>query len=248
MSTSRKLRLAIFISGGGTTMQAVMRACKPRGILSELIEPVLVISDRPSAGGIEKARAEGLREEQIRVVRRKRDDAGEFGDELLRLVTDADVDVIGQFGWMKLTPKSVIDGFAGTMVNQHPGPIDPDGHGDFGGDGMFGMRVHAARLFFVQATERDWWTEATAQYVDPRYDRGALIASRPVPILRDDTPETLKDRVLPVEHETQIEALRLIATGRAQRLDRRGERLVFPHELPILEAAKRRAIELFPHG
>lgn len=248
--SSKKLRLAAFISGGGTTMQAVFHACRIGGVLHALIEPVLVIASRPDAGGIEKARAAGLRDDQIAVVRRKAFPTDEtFGEELLRQVTAARADVIGQYGWLKWTPANVVRGFPGTMINQHPGPLDP-GHPDFGGDGMFGMRVHAARLVFVHAIARrdQLWTEATAQFVDPVFDRGALIATQRVPILPDDTPETLQARVLPYEHATQINALRLLAHGEVRPLDRRGERLVLPKEIPLLEAAKRAAFELYPHG
>lgn len=57
------------------------------------------------------------------------------------------------------------------MINQHGGPLDP-GRPDFGGRGMYGRRIHCARLYFVRATQRGFFTEATAQRVALQYDRG----------------------------------------------------------------------------
>lgn len=136
------------------------------------------------------------------------------------------------------------------MVNQHPGPLDP-GHPDFGGPGMYGRRVHAARLYYVRETEEDrerHWTEATAQRVAPQYDEGAVVRRTVVPIQLDDDPISLQQRVLPVEHRVQIETLEMFAENRVTMCVRpeRLIRLVWMYR--ILNRAKRVAELLFPRG
>lgn len=132
------------------------------------------------------------------------------------------------------------------MVNQHPGPLD-SGRPDFGGQGMYGLRVHAARLYFVQMVNRDYWTEATAQRVASEYDKGAVLLAERVPILKNDTPETLQQRVLPVEHQVQIRTLKAFSEGNIP-LFVREQPLIFPGEEKILEEAKKLAIEKYPKG
>lgn len=238
-----KLRIALLISGGGTTMQAIIRACKD-GVLKRKVEPALVISSRSDAGGIQKALAEGIPEKDVLVIRRKdypQDEPEAFGEVIINKCLPRDIDFVGQYGWMVLTPRNVIEFFKGMMTNQHPGPPE------FGGQGWFGLRVHCGRLYFVRTTKRDFWTEAIAQRVHPEYDRGVMVKSRRVEILPNDTPLTLQQRVLPVEHEVQIETLLDFANGTVTEIIR-DTPLILPGEESILEEAKRVATILFPKG
>src|SRR5437588_342377 len=84
---------------------------------------------------------------------------------------------------------------SGRIINQHPGPLDP-GRPDFGGKGMFGRRVHAARLLFVNQTGHDFWTEATSQRVAENFNEGPVLNRKQLNILPDDTVETLAARLL----------------------------------------------------
>lgn len=252
-----KLRIAMLISGGGTTMREILRAVKS-GFLSR-VEPVLVIASKPEAGGIEKAVAEGMSPDDVLVMKPKAYPSPEaFGEEMIEQCRKRGADFIGQYGWLPKTPANLIAAFSNMMVNQHPGPLDP-GRPDFGGPGMYGRRVHCARLYFVRKTARpehrevniDYWqhhfTEATCQRVAPEFDKGALLAWTTIPINPDDTVETLQARVLPPEHMIQIETLKAFSEGHVEER-MRPEPLVREEEYDILAEAKQVAGILFPGG
>lgn len=239
-------RLATLISGGGTTMQEIVKACQSGEVKMDI---ACVVSSTPTAGGIEKARSLRIPEKDIVVINlnnfrgedKKVDQEG-FGLAILKELRERGVTVVTQNGWMPLTPEHVIDEFSETIFNQHPGPVP-----EFGGRGMYGRRVHAARLLFIRRAKRDYWTEAIAQKVHKEYDQGAVVKSTRVDILPDDTVEDLQQRVLPVEHKTQIELLKDVAKGNVKEMFRQ-ESLVRPGEEQILFEAKTSAILLYPHG
>jgi phosphoribosylglycinamide formyltransferase-1 len=239
-------RLAMLISGGGTTMEQMGKACQSGEVPMDI---ACVIASNPTAGGIEKARRLGIPEKDIVVVNPK-DFLGsngkvsmtEFGVSLLEELRKRKVTVVTQNGWLPLTPESVIGEFEDVIFNQHPGPVP-----EFGGDGMFGKRVHAARLLFVGMTQRDCWTEAIAQRVHQDFDQGAVVKSATVDILPDDTVDDLQQRVLPIEHFVQIELLKDIAAGVVREAQNR-PRLIRPEEEVLLTRVKKQAIALYPHG
>ena len=248
------IKLALLISGGGTTMEAIIKACK-NGKLTN-IEPVLVIASKPDAGGIEKARALGISDKDILVINPKDFsaqggpasgwDRETFGEEIIKECKKREVNLIGQYGWMVKTPDNVINAFPNMIINQHPGPLDPNGNGDFGGAGMFGMRVHQARLCFVRKVNDNFWTEATTHRVTSEFDKGAVLKRKQVPILPDDTAETLQARVLPVEHEVQIETLQDFANGTVSEFKRENP-LILKDEKKILEECKKLAKKMYPN-
>lgn len=243
-----KLRLALMISGGGTTAREIIRACKD-GRLPRIV-PVCVITSTALAGGIKKAQEEEIDPEDVIVLDPTNFSSPSlFAEAIIRSCRNRAVELIGQYGWMPKTPAEVIATFDGHMINQHPGPIDP-GRPDFGGKGMFGRRVHCARLYFLRRAQRpveDMWTEAIAQRVAVDYDKGAVIRKRTVLIQPDDDPISLQQRVLPEEHQVQIEALADFAEGKITELSR-SEPLVRDSEADILSEAKRVAKLLFPEG
>ncbi|EKD32856.1 MAG: hypothetical protein ACD_76C00130G0003 [uncultured bacterium] len=241
------LRLAMFVSGGGTTAQAIVRACKRGGELFGLVKPVLAIASKHGINAIPRMKTEGMEPENIVVIRSmdfENQDA--FGRALLAECAMQRVDVIGQYGWLKKTPANVIAKYPCAMINQHPGPLDP-GFPDFGGQGMYGLRVHEARILFAQQTGRDFWTEATAQFVTEEFDRGALVNTCVVEINPDDTPELLAERVLAHEHAIQIAALRDFATREVIDIPRK-DRLIRRGEEELLAQVKTQAIRMYPHG
>lgn len=239
------LRLALLISGGGTTMAAIIKACKD-GQLPK-VEPALVISSTSSAGGLEKAEKLGIPKKDILVINPKDfKDAEEFGREIIKECEKRRVNFVGQYGWMALTPGNVIKKFSGHIVNQHPGPLD-NGRPDFGGKGMYGMRVHKARLEFVRATKRDYWTEATAHRVTSEFDKGEVVKRRQMSISPNERTEHVKKRLLPVEHEVQIETLLDFSEGVVHPFKRK-DPLVRPEEMKILEKCKAIARKAYPNG
>lgn len=240
------MKIALLISGGGSTAARIISECKPGGRL-EGIEPALLIASRPDAGGIEKALSLGMAPENVIVLLPKQfPTPGTFGSAIVSECEKRGVEFVGQYGWMVKTPVNVIDRYKGMMVNQHPGPLDI-GREDFGGPGMYGMRVHAARLCFVETTGHDFWSEATAQRVAEEFDHGAVLKSHKVPIMSDDTPETLAARMLPVEHEVHVEVLHDFLMNEVREIHR-DVPLIEPNDFAVLASCKERAILLYPKG
>ncbi len=239
-------KLGILISGGGTTMRAIIAACQA-GVISDM-NVGCIISSTPTAGGIVKARQLEIPRENIVVINpyeyktNGKVDRVRFGEAILEELKGRNITVVTQNGWLPLTPENVIDAYPGFIFNQHPGPVP-----EFGGMGMYGRRVHAARLEFVQQTDRDWWTEAIAQRVDRNFDQGAVVKSQRIEIKRDDSIDSLQARVLPYEHHVQIALLQDVAAGKVKEEAKRGS-LVWPEEEELLRECKKKAIAAYPEG
>ena len=139
-----------------------------------------VVSNRPDAGALERARRAGI---PTAIIRNPLDAA-----ELLTALGDAELVVLA--GYLKLIPALVVARFRQRLINIHPALLPA-----FGGPGMYGRRVHEAVLA-SNATE----SGATVHYVDEDYDRGPIVAQRRVPVQPDDTVDTLAQRVLAAEH------------------------------------------------
>ena len=135
---------------------------------------------------------------------------GDFGapehytEALLDLLDRHGIDFIALAGYMKKIPSTVVERFRGRMLNMHPALLPA-----FGGQGMYGRRVHEAVLAYGVR-----WTGATVHLVDEDYDTGPIVLQEPVPVRPDDTAATLAARVLEAEHRLYPEALRLFAEGR----------------------------------
>jgi phosphoribosylglycinamide formyltransferase-1 len=120
---------------------------------------------------------------------------------MLAALDSADIDLIALAGYLRLIPPAVIKRYPQRIVNIHPALLP-----DFGGRGMYGLNVHKAVL---AAGETE--SGATVHFVDEHYDEGDIIAQARVPVLPNDTPETLAARVLTVEHELLPNALERLA-------------------------------------
>jgi phosphoribosylglycinamide formyltransferase 1 len=242
-----KRRLAIFISGGGTTMEQVLLAINDGRLQN--VEPVLVIASKLEAGGIAKAKVAGMSADDIIIVRPKwflnREDFGSYINESCKA---RGVDLIFQMGWLPMTPRNVVAAHAGQIFNQHPGALDP-GYLGFGGDNMFGMRVHWVALEFARATGR-WFTEATVHRVteDEKFDLGEIRGMTRVQIFPDDTPESLQQRVLPVEHQLVIQTIQNVVDGILYDWPREERLIQTPEEAWLLGALIMQAKEAYPKG
>jgi len=240
----KKLRLVMLVSGSGSTACAIINACE-RGELTG-IEPALVIASEYDIGAIFKVSAKGIRHVVIR--RKDYDSQEEFGAALIEVCRRYSIDLVGQYGWMPKTPENFINAFVDMMINQHPGIVIP-GERDFGGNGMYGMRVHVATLFYMRTVEfRNPYTEATAQRVAPDFDEGAVLYVERVKILADDTPVLLQKRVLLAEYRVQIKTLQMFGDGTVEELGRDpviGDR---QEAIDVWHKAKRIARTLYPKG
>lgn len=176
MTPPPPVRVAVLVSGGGTNLQALLDAFHD----SPSARVARVISNRPDAGALERAR----RARVPTIVLREPRDAG----ELLGVLQDIDLVVLA--GYLKLVPPAVVKRFRGRMINIHPALLP-----DFGGAGMYGHHVHEAVL---ASGARE--SGATVHFVDVEFDRGAIIAQERVPVKPSDTADTLAARVLEAEH------------------------------------------------
>jgi folate-dependent phosphoribosylglycinamide formyltransferase PurN len=113
------------------------------------------------------------------------------------------IDVLVLAGYLKLVPSVVVNAYHGRLLNVHPSLLPA-----FGGEGMFGMRVHESVLAHGARI-----SGATVHFVDEYFDRGAIVAQWPVRVLAGDTPETLAARVLRVEHQLLPRAVAAVASG-----------------------------------
>lgn len=180
-------------------MEALIKACEDPAFPATI---ALVLSNRPEAGGLSKAQAAGLK--TALVDHRKFPDRQSFEEELHRtLEAEAPIDLICLAGFMRVLTPWFVDQWLGRMINIHPSLL-PD---------YKGLNTHARAL-------ADGRTEAgcSVHYVVPEMDDGPLILQRRVPILPDDTAETLAARVLVEEHSAYPEAVALVARSMAGRL------------------------------
>lgn len=193
------MRLAVFASGGGTNLQSILDATAS-GVLRA--EVVLVVSDRPDAGALARARRHGA---ATAVVPRSDYATPEaFGDALLAVLTEHGVTFVALAGYLKHIPASVVSAFRHRMLNVHPSLLPA-----FGGAGLYGRKVHEAALAYGVR-----WSGVTVHLVDEAYDTGPIVLQEPVPVFPGDTPEALAARVLEVEHRLYPQALALFAEGR----------------------------------
>ena len=240
------LNLAICISGGGTTMREILRASKDHRLLH--VNPALIISSRCDAGGIEKARAEGIADKDVAtLVRKEFESSNAFGEAILRECRLREVDLIAQCGFLPLMPSNVIAEYRSMIFNQHPGPIDQARLG-FGGKGMYGQRVHHAVLHFAERAGRPFRTEATVHRVTDEVDGGALLGIRPVEIIGGDDAQKLAARVLPHEHALVIETILRFSEFGGPHEIRRKHPLIHTGEEILLNEAKEAGIKAFPNG
>ena len=172
------MRVAVAVSGRGSNLEALLRALRADGPA----QVVLVVSNRPDAPALERARERGVAAEVLSYP-------ADGSDWLERLARHR-VDLVVLAGYLKLVPAAVIARYRDRIVNVHPALLPA-----FGGPGMYGHRVHEAVL---ASGARE--SGATVHLVDEVYDRGLILAQGRVPVHPGDTPETLAARVLAVEH------------------------------------------------
>ncbi|MCI4349221.1 MAG: phosphoribosylglycinamide formyltransferase [Thermoplasmata archaeon] len=194
---ARALRLAVFASGEGTTLEAVARAIES-GKLEALV--ALVVVDRPGAPALQRAERRGI----PTVVLPLQGLSPHIWSEKLDLALSTQrVELVVLAGFLSILPEVWLRGWSGRAINLHPALLPK-----FGGRGLYGRRVHEAVLA-SGATE----SGATVHLVTAGVDDGPILAQRRVPILPGDTADTLRERLRPVEHELLISTVRRFASG-----------------------------------
>jgi len=186
------LRVAVMASGSGTNLQSILDRCRD-GRLKAVV--CVVISNNSDSYALERARREGV--ETVHWSEKKAGSAKAFADGLLAILRRTGADLIVLAGYMKLVPIEVVAAYQGRILNIHPALLPK-----YGGKGFYGIKVHEAVL-----AAGDTESGATVHFVDAEYDRGPAFLQRTVPVLPGDTPDTLRERVLAVEHELLPDAI-----------------------------------------
>lgn len=205
----RTLPVAVLISGGGTNLQALIDACAVEGFPAEI---KLVLSNRPNAGGLDRAKQAGI---PTAVVDHKEFDNREgFEDAVQREIEAANVDLVCLAGFMRLLSGDFVNQWRDRMINVHPSLLPS----------FKGLHTHERAI-----EDGVRFAGCTVHYVRAEMDDGPIILQAAVPIDADETPDSLSAKVLIYEHQIYPEALRLIAN----RLTRvRGHRVIIDH-MPV---------------
>ncbi|MCA9264584.1 MAG: phosphoribosylglycinamide formyltransferase [Planctomycetales bacterium] len=198
------LRIAVLISGGGTTLKNLLRVHK-RGDLP--VEFVLVMSSSPTAKGL--AFASDAQIAQMTIQRQDYASTADFSAAVFDACREQCVELVVMGGYLKhvVIPSE----FSGRVINIHPSLIP-----SFCGKGYYGERVHQAVLDYGAKL-----SGCTVHFVDDDYDHGPIIAQRSVEVRDDDTASTLAARVFEVECQVYPEVIRQIALGRVHLEGRR---------------------------
>ncbi len=195
------LRIAVFASGEGTNLQALIDACRSRRIPGEI---VLVLSTRPDSGSMRRAEAAGI---TATALPPKDFDSPEVHDAAMAAeCRRAGTDLVCLAGYMLKVRRPMLEAFPERILNIHPALLPA-----FGGKGMYGRKVHEA---VVNAGVKV--SGCTVHLVDAIYDHGAILAQSSVPVLTNDTPRTLADRVLIQEHWLYPEVVKFFAEKRVE--------------------------------
>jgi phosphoribosylglycinamide formyltransferase-1 len=194
-------RIAILISGRGSNMVALADALSS-GTIPDA-EIAIVVSDKPGAGGLPLARDRGL---ETAVIERRGRSREEHELEMISVLQSHQIDLVCLAGFMRLLSPRFIAEFRGRILNIHPSllPSFP------GLDAQRQALAHGVKV-----------SGCTVHFVDDTLDGGPIIAQRAVPVLDDDTEETLSARILEQEHQLYAEALRMVVEDRCEISGRR---------------------------
>ncbi len=188
------LKLAVFISGGGTNLQSLINACQSEELGAEI---KAVVSNNSKAYGLERARNAGI--ETFHISKVVYPDDNEYINTILDLLEKKEIDLIVLAGYMKMIPSKIIQNYYGRIINIHPAILP-----NYGGKGMYGANVHKA---VIESKER--FSGASVHMVDEKYDHGPILIQSQVLVMPNDTPETLAARVLKTEHQILPQAVSL---------------------------------------
>jgi len=193
---SKLLRIGVLASGGGTNLQAIIDRCQDGSLAAEI---VIVITNNPGVGALERAAKAGI--QTLCINHRDFSRREEFDEALVKVLLDAEVELVALAGFMRIISQTFIDAFPGRVINVHPAllPAFP------------GLHVQQQAIDYGAR-----FSGCTVHFVDGGVDTGPIIIQAVVPILPDDTADTLAARILEQEHKVYPRAIQLIAEGRVR--------------------------------
>jgi phosphoribosylglycinamide formyltransferase-1 len=190
------IRLAVCVSGGGTTLQNLIDLIRARRLKAQIVQ---VVASKPRIAAIPRAEAAGI---PLALASRTAQSTAEFSASVFDPIrrSKADLVILGGFLAMVKIPPD----YRGRIINIHPSLIPA-----FSGKGFYGAKVHQAALDMGVKV-----SGCTVHFADDTYDNGPIILQRTVPVLDDDTAEALAARVFREECRALPEAIELYAAGR----------------------------------
>ena len=194
MTGTGRLRVAVLISGSGSNLQAIIDSVNKQKLPVELIA---VLSDRPDAYGLQRARMAGI--PAIAIDYKRFASRSDYDAQLAKELAALHADLIVLAGYMRILPESIVNAYLGRMLNVHPSllPAYP------------GLNTFARAL-----AAGEQWHGSTVHFVIPELDAGPAIIQYRIAIRPDDTESTLRSRVQTGEYRIYPEAIRWIAEGR----------------------------------
>lgn len=192
------MNLGFLASHEGTNLQAIIDACKD-GYLDA--KPGVVISNNSDSGALKRAGEEGI--PNYHLSSKTHPDPQDLDKAILDVLTKHKVDIVILAGYMKKLGPATLSIYRGRILNIHPALLPR-----FGGKGMYGKHVHEAVLAAGESV-----TGVTVHIVNEEYDQGPIVAQSKLPVLKDDTAESLEKRVLERGHEFFVEVLQKISRG-----------------------------------
>lgn len=187
------LNIAVFISGGGTNLQAIINAVKENKINGKI---KLVFSNRKNAYGLIRAQNESI--DTFYLNRKKFFCNEEYDERILEELERKNIDLIVLAGYLNILSSKFVSKYSNRIINIHPSLIP-----SFCGDGFYGENVHKA---VIKSGVK--FTGATTHFVDEKVDTGAVILQDVVPVLINDDFETVAKRVLEIEHEILVKTVK----------------------------------------
>ena len=195
-----KLRLAILVSGSGTTLQAIIDAIRKKELRDA--EIAVVVSNKPDITALERAKKAEI--ETLVMNPKDFPERSLWCSAMAKEVKKRHVDLVCLAGFLQKLEPCFVRSFPGQIINTHPALLPK-----FGGAGMYGLHVHEAVL---KAGETE--TGCTLHAVDEEYDHGAILAQVKVPVRPGDTPQTLAERVQAEERKLYPQVIQQIAEGK----------------------------------
>ena len=197
MRAREPLRVAVLLSGSGTSLENLFEHIEQRALPARV---VCVIASKDGAGGLARAEKRGV--PALAIPRKKFADVASFNDAIHAELARHDTELVACLGFLSIF--ELRERYRGRAINVHPALIPA-----FSGKGMYGRRVHEAVL-----ARGCKITGATVHLVDDEYDHGPILAQRAVEVRDDDSPDTLAARVQAAERELVPEVIRGIAEGK----------------------------------
>ena len=202
------LNIAVFVSGGGTNLQAIIDNIESANITNTKIG--LVLSNKKDVYALERARKNNI---PVKVLSKKDyTDTEDYCNKLIDILETMSIDLIVLAGYLAIVPKTIIDKYPNRIINVHPSLIP-----SFSGKGYYGLKVHEGVL-----NRGCKVTGATVHFVDEGTDTGPVILQMPVTVEEGDTPQTLQKRVMEQgEWIILPQAIDLIANDKLKVIDRK---------------------------